>query len=109
MPDDELRLAVEKLADTLHLHGEAALAGSVRAVLEGSDEGLETFLTSNALWGGPGSIADQAGIAAGRSEDRRAIERALVDVGEAQIRCGIVNVRTTTWVETFRRWQRDGV
>jgi hypothetical protein len=66
------------------------------------------FLVSNELWGGAGSIADQAGIDAGRSM-RREVESALIDLGEEQIRRGVVNPRTATWVEAFKQWRRDGI
>ena len=68
----------------------------------------DQFLVSNELWGGAGSIADQAGIDVGRS-GRREIESALIDLGEEQIRRGLVNPRTASWVDTFKKWRRDGI
>jgi len=66
------------------------------------------FLVSNELWGGAGSIADQTGIDLGRSV-RREVESALIDLGEEQIRRGVVNSRTALWVEAFKTWRRDGI
>jgi hypothetical protein len=67
------------------------------------------FLTSDALWGGSGSIADQAGLALGRRDGRRRIEQALIALGEEQIRTGHVNIRTASWVGTFKDWQARGL
>jgi hypothetical protein len=38
---------------------------------------MESFLISNQLWGGAGSIADQAGIAVSRREGRELIEKSI--------------------------------
>ena len=100
-----LRLAAHKLAEVLHAHGESDLAGEVRAALEGSDEHLRVYLVSNDLWGGPGSIADQAGMRGPRDDHSRAIEGALAELGEEQIRAEVTNIRTANWVHAFRSWQ----
>ena len=62
-------------------------------IQELENEGIKSFLTSNSLWGGPGSVADQAGIDGGR-EARRKIEDLLIPLGEFQISVGVVNPRT---------------
>jgi hypothetical protein len=77
--------------------------------LSSPDESLLAFLTSDALWGGSGSIADQAGLALGRRNGRRRIEQALIALGEEQIREGHVNIRTASWVDTFKDWQARGL
>jgi hypothetical protein len=48
------------------------------------------FLSSNELWGGAGSIADQAGLDHGRA-GRRLIEAVLIQLGETQLARGIAN------------------
>jgi len=40
---------------------------------------------------------------------RRHIEAALIKVGQRQIQDGIVNERTEMWVDTFCKWQREGI
>jgi len=70
--------------------------------------GLEAFLKSNSLWGGAGSVADQAGIDGGR-EKRREIEAMLVHLGNFQIQEGILNQRTQMWTEVFSEWQEKNV
>jgi hypothetical protein len=88
--------------------GENEMACMIEDALSGSRKEFASFLASNELWGGAGSVADQAGIGQDR-EGRRLVEAALINLGEEQIRDGIVNVRTQMWVEAFRQWQRDGV
>lgn len=102
-----MRKELEALRDALAVHGEPLLADSVQAALDGDESELDTFMVSNDLWGGSGSIADQAGLP--RSEGRRAIEAALINLGEQQTRRGVANVRTEQWVDAFRSWARRGI
>jgi hypothetical protein len=102
---EALRQHLDTLEAVLSQHGEPRAAELVRRALRGSAEELRAFLTSNELWGGAGSIADQAGIGQGWRA-RSAIETALVRLGAEQMRQGLVNVRTETWVDAFSRWQR---
>jgi hypothetical protein len=99
---------LEHLKTVLEQNHESQLAVMVEAALSGSEEDLAAFLVSDELWGGAGSIADQAGIEQDR-DVRRAIEAALIELGEQQMRAGIVNVRTAMWVDAFRQWQRNGI
>jgi len=90
----------------LEEHGESYGADHVGGALNGSEVDLEQFLVSNELWGGAGSIADQAGAT---TSGRRLIEAVLIELGEEQIRAGKINVRTQMWVDAFRQRQRDGI
>jgi hypothetical protein len=101
-----MREYLKELARVLSDQGEDALALVVRSVVSGDDPKLNEFLVSNELWGGPGSIADQAGMARGR-ESRRAIEEVLIRLGQEQMRAGRVNSRTSMWTQVFTKWQRD--
>ena len=80
----------------------------VRQAIDGTEEALQSFLTSNELWGGSGSIADQAGLNS-EGADRSMIESALIKLGVAQMGLGVVNARTETWVNAFSRWHREGI
>lgn len=100
---EALRPELEALERVLEQHGEPRLAQLVREAIDGSDQDLWNFLLSNELWGGSGSIADQAGCSQGRHV-RRSIEAALVRLGREQIRLGVVNVRTEMWVDSFSKW-----
>jgi hypothetical protein len=101
---DYLRL----LAELLRESGEAVRATTVGDAITKSDAELKTFLDSNELWGGPGSIADCAG-GAERSELRRKIERLLIRIGNEQMRSGHVNPRTEMWVTAFTAWEKAGI
>ena len=79
----------------------------MRQAIEGPDEGLGAYLVSNELWGGSGSVADQAGIT-GSESTRRSIEKRLVELGEMQIAAGMVNPRTAGWVQAFRAAHERG-
>jgi hypothetical protein len=98
------------LATVLHEFGEHTLAAEVENAISGPENELDAFLTSNELWGGAGSIADQAGVGKGlRRDERRKIERALVQLGKEQIREGKVNPRTAMWVGAFEEWEKADI
>jgi hypothetical protein len=77
--------------------------------VEGTDEQLGAFLSSDELWGGAGSVADCALVGGDRSEARREIECVLIRLGKEQIRAGNANSRTSMWVEAFTRWKEMGL
>lgn len=99
---------VESLRNVLLATGEHDFAAAIAKALAGSAESLQAFLVSDDLWGGAGSIADQAGSASGR-ELRRGIEAALVRLGRRQIREGVINARTEMWTKTFEHWSDKGI
>lgn len=103
-----MRRELEILDELLTEHGESRSAQAVRAAREGTDADRRAFLLSNELWGGAGSIADQAGVGRGRKA-RMAIESALVSLGREQMRQNVVNDRTAMWVDAFSSWQGDDV
>lgn len=105
---DALRQHLSHVRVVLRDLGDIHLANLVSEALSGSNDALESFAVSNELWGGAGSVADQAGMDAGRPE-RRKIEAALIALGEEQIAAGKVNVRTRMWVDAFKQWQRNGI
>ena len=73
-------------------------ANMIEDALSRSDEELKPFLVSNELWGGSGSIADQAS---------KEVAEILVQLGEIQIKMDVVNVRTQMWTDAYRNWLRD--
>jgi len=94
------RSKLEKLAEILASYGgdfEMYWSARIARVLANNDDQVRTLLISNDLWGGAGSIADQAGLDE-RLNVRKDVEAALVELGEEQIDAGIVNVRTEFWV-----------
>jgi hypothetical protein len=103
-----MRKQVAVLKQVLEHHGEVGSTHIISAACSGSQADLEAFLKSNELWGGAGSIADQAGVSLPRPA-RRAIEAALIKLGEAQIAANVVNSRTAMWVEAFREFERRAI
>lgn len=105
-----LRDKLRELVSALRDGDETRLADVAETAADGSDEQLNTFLVSNALWGGSGSIADQAGLGSGgRPLKRKRIEAALVELGQEQLKAGLKNVRTEMWVEAFGTWCQRGI
>jgi hypothetical protein len=104
-----LRELLARLADAIGQCGDDDYVAIVTNALSSPDESLVAFLTSRELWGGSGSIADQAGLALGRRDGRRRIEQVLIALGEEQVRTGHVNIRTASWVDTFKEWQARGL
>jgi hypothetical protein len=102
------RQCLECLAAVLRQNHELNHARVVENALSGSLDDLKGFLASNDLWGGSGSLADQAGSEQSRIV-KRLIEAALIKLGEQQILEGVKNVRTQMWINTFRQWQIDGI
>jgi len=102
-----MRKYLEALAGLLRESGDSARAAMVQNVITEPDR-LRDFLMSEDLWGGSGSVADEAG-GPGRSQTRREIERLLILIGRDQIRLGIANPRTAMWVDAFTSWEQAGV
>jgi hypothetical protein len=106
-----MRDCLERLKTLLVRADEDYLASVVANALDGSDEEFEDFLLSNALWGGAGSVADQAGVS--RDGDvhvlKKDIERTLMELGRMQIEAGRTNARTNMWVDAFEHWHSTGV
>ena len=107
----DFRDQLRTLAQLLHEGGGDDLAVMVEDAACGSDEALNGFLVSNNLWGGSGSIADQGGLLRDgrRTEARRKVEHALIQLGNEQIRIGLTNVRTAMCVEAFRKRETSGI
>lgn len=101
----KLRSKLEKLAEILASYGgdfEMYWSERIERVLASNDDHVRAFLVSNDLWGGAGSIADQAGLDEGLNI-REDVEATLVELGEEQINAGIVNSRTEFWVRGAKK------
>jgi hypothetical protein len=104
---NRIRNKLRELIELLRNGNEPYYAAKIEDALSGTEEDLKAYLISNELWGGAGSIADQALIET--RESRRNIEKLLAELGEIQLKHGIVNVRTEMWTTTFREWQKQGI
>ena len=85
-------------------HYDAPSTARVTAVL-GDEEKIWNFLSSNELWGGAGSVADQALIEF--PDARKQLEILLIGLGREQLSLKRVNVHTEMWVSAFEKWHAD--
>jgi hypothetical protein len=103
----EIRDKLNQLLTLLREGDENYQANQIEHALAGSDEDLESYVISNELWGGAGSVADQALVE--DRPNRRKVEAVLANLGEIQMKQGMVNVRTEMWTSAFRKWQKEGI
>ncbi len=85
---ERIRVLLERLRDQLSVGGEHRFAGDVDAALASCDDAVAAFVMSNELWGGAGSIADQA---------------------REQIAMGYANPRTEMWTSAFNEWHTQNI
>lgn len=95
------------LAGILYASGDSARAAIVEQAAAGPDDALEAFLVSDDLWGLDGSIAGWGG-GTRRTERRRQVERALIQIGNEQMLAGNVHPHTRMWVAAFSKWDEEG-
>jgi hypothetical protein len=101
MPRDTL----QEIATLLEQHN--ASTNDLAIALLGDSEKMWRYLVSNELWGGAGSVADQALL---DSPDARSqLEGLLIRLGREQMDLGRVNVRTEMWVAAFEKWRAEGI
>ena len=79
--------------------GETRRTQLVQEAFEANEEELKNFLVSNELWGGAGSIADEACLE--NKQKRESLEKLLIKLGKIQIKAKIVSSRTDMWVTAF--------
>ena len=104
---DQFTPQLRQLRSALEQCGEHSLVKRVDEVLEKPTDERDAFLISSELWGGADSIASEGGVGRGRGL-RGKVESALIELGEEQLRVGVVNRRTATWVAAFKKWQHGG-
>jgi len=116
IPTEKCKQLLSEITDLLESGGDRSFAPDVHTELSGTTESLNTFLTSNELWGGSGSLADSAFIEdwkradwPNRAENRAAFERLMIKLGRIQLAAGHVNARTQMWVEAFEHWRDSGI
>ncbi len=101
----DYQACLRKLVEALEAAGDQKLAARTRPLTDRDDAALLAFLVSNDLWGGAGSIADEAGLAT-TPQLKRDVEVALIELGELQMKSGLTNVRTAMWTSAFKEWQQ---
>ena len=80
-----------------------AITSITNKSLHGNDDKIWKLLTSNELWGGSGSIADQALIE--NDALRNQFQNIMIELGNLQLSENKVNERTETWVSAFSQWK----
>jgi hypothetical protein len=83
-------------------------ANMLSDILDKNDSEILEFIKSNELWGGAGSLADQA-ISGNRNDQRRKLEKKLIELGKEQIKNGQTNIRTEVWIQVFEEWQKSKI
>jgi hypothetical protein len=104
---ERARSLLKELRNMLAAGGEDRYLSEVDAALAGDENVLWSFLTSNELWGGAGSIADEA-LGPGR-ESRRPLEQLLAQLGRTQLAMGRTNPRTESWTLAFEQWHSQNI
>jgi hypothetical protein len=98
-----VREILQEISELLEKHDGSSNALAI--ALLGDENKLWDFLVSNDLWGGAGSVADQALLEL--PEERRLLDELMVRLGREQMRLGKVNIRTEMWVSAFEKWLTD--
>jgi len=98
-----VREILAEMSELLERHN--ASSNALFAALHGDDEKLWRYLVSNDLWGGAGSVADQALLET--PEERKMLDNLMIRLGREQMKIGKVNVRTEMWVSAFEKWQAE--
>lgn len=107
MASGDARAILTEIAALLEAGHEDWMAAMIRDALAGGESVLEKFLVSNDLWGGAGSVADQALI--DDKERRKELEGAQIRLGRLQMASGKTNERTEMWVTVFEKGLRTGL
>src|ERR1700730_14892729 len=98
-----VREILQEISELLAKHNGSSNALAI--ALLGDENKLWDVLVSNDLWGGAGSVADQALLEL--PEERRLLDGLMIRLGREQIRLGKVNIRTQMWVSVFEKWRAD--
>ena len=103
---EQLRTLLIEIAAMLTREQDLSRALQIEAAAR-DNHSLETFLRSNELWGGAGSIADEAIVS--NATLRAELEELLIQLGDLQLTAQVVNPRTETWVRAFQSWKELGL
>jgi hypothetical protein len=97
---ERIKNILVKIQSLLRDGHETHQAELIQHALDGTEEEFSGFLISDDLWGGPGSVADQALI--GDKKARRELENLMFQLGRIQVKKNIVNARTKMWTIAFK-------
>jgi hypothetical protein len=100
-----VRDTLQEISELLERHD--ASSNALAIALLGDEKKMWDYLVSNELWGGAGSVADQALLDI--PDARAQLDRLMIRLGREQMRLGRVNDRTEMWVAAFEKWQAEGI
>ncbi len=98
---DKVKNILKEIKSLLEAGKEYYNFGLIKNILNSDEEELWNFLTSNELWGGAGSIADQALL--DNKDLRIRLEKLLIKLGDIQIAKDRINIRTRMWIAAFKQ------
>lgn len=100
-----VRDTLQEISELLERHN--ASSNALAIAVFGDDQKMWDYLVSNELWGGAGSVADQAVLEI--PDARRQLEELLIRLGREQMSLGRTNVRTEMWVSAFAKWRGESI
>jgi hypothetical protein len=100
-----IQKTLQEIFELLEKHNVSSNALDI--ALRGDEKILWDYIVSNELWGGAGSVADQALMEL--PEDRKKLDALMIRLGREQMKIGRVNVRTEMWVSAFEKWQAENL
>jgi len=105
MSDDELQNTLTQLgvltSGQPHI---SAFLKELRSACATDWSKVQGLVSDLRLWGGMGSVADQAGCDLS-PDGRRRVNELLIRLYELLEDRGITDVRGASWVDTFRKWR----
>jgi hypothetical protein len=101
-----VRDTLQEISNLLERHNGSS--NTLAIALLGDDKKMWDYLVSNELWGGAGSVADEALLEI--PEARRQLQTLLIRLGREQMSLGRrrVNARTAMWVSAFEMRHPEG-
>jgi hypothetical protein len=99
-----VRDTLKEISELLERHNASSNALAIGVF--GDDQKMWDYLVSNELWGGAGSVADQAVLQL--PGVRRQLEALLIRLGREQMSLGRTNIRTEMWVTAFEKLLAEG-
>jgi hypothetical protein len=100
-----LTMVLKELEEALRDSSEASCLEFVRLLLRCEPQSLDFWQLASSLevWGGSGSMADQAGVEISDLEARRQFYRLMAEFADC-VNAHSSNPRARSWGDIFRQW-----
>lgn len=99
--EERIKKILENIIAILKKGKEDYYAEMICDALNDKQDKLWSFLVSNELWGGAGSLVDQALL--DKKDLRGKLEKYLIELGNMQILINKVNIRTKMWIVALQK------